>query len=126
MSHFRHPSYLQNFVYIPLNLSQQGASFKHPHDSFLRDDFKEKVRRLVKTGIWFILRKLAFFVFFSSSNETLKNPPPLNSTRKMFLAFFIIIISQRLDKTVSSFSGKCEKPSKSWLFEVTLMGSKEF
>ena len=30
------------FSYLPLNLSRQGASFKHPYDHILSDDFLTK------------------------------------------------------------------------------------
>ena len=38
------------FSYLPLNLSRQGASFKHPYDHILSDDFlTKKVGKLVET-----------------------------------------------------------------------------
>ena len=41
---------LKHFLYPPLNLSRQGASFEHPYDHILSDDFlTKKVGKLVKT-----------------------------------------------------------------------------
>ena len=41
---------LKHFSYLPLNLSCRGASFEHPYDHILSDDFlTKKVGKLVKT-----------------------------------------------------------------------------
>ena len=41
---------LKHFSYLPLNLSCQDASFEHPYDHILSDDFlTKKVGKLVKT-----------------------------------------------------------------------------
>ena len=100
----------KHFSYPPLNLSRQGASFKHPYDYFLSDDFlTKKVAKLVETQkfcqnrlnhsfflkgsyshflIWWIIRKLAFFsLFWGFSNGTLK-VTPLVSTEKYFPLWF--------------------------------------
>ena len=34
----------KHFSYLPMNLSRQGASFKHPYDNILSDDFLTKQR----------------------------------------------------------------------------------
>ena len=84
MSHFGGPYwFLKHFSYPPQNFSQR-ASFKHPYDDFLNDDFWLKNVKLVKTQkfcrhrvnqsfflassyshflIGWIFRKLALFVF---------------------------------------------------------------